>query len=304
MRLFKRLLLLILLLSFMTGSVVAQTTLLQYTYQIVMSNQTSTGTLSGNITLTGSTFHQLVWNVSGTVSTCSVQVDSSSDGSTWTSGGVIASQTCTSNGSIVSTSVVSNFVRINLTAISGAGATFNAVLDGFSQNPAGGGGAVGAGTFVQTNNGGTNTPFVTNQMKCFVYVPQSTVTTSHLTYQVLVLDNSANLYDLGIYSISGSSGTLLSHIGATAGTTFSPTTGIKTLNWLSSFTINANNRYALCMTGNASVANIAGQNVSLQVNGAVTSNLTTVGGVLNNTIGFGADSNPSSFSTFPMFLIW
>lgn len=304
MKLFKRLLLLILLLSFMTGSVVAQTTLLQYTYQIVMSNQTSTGTLSGNITLSGSTFHQLVWNVSGTVATCSVQVDSSSDGISWTSGGVIASQTCTSNGSIVSASVVSNFVRINLTAISGASATFNAVLDGFSQNPAGGGGAVGAGTFIQTNNGGTNTPFILNQMKCFIYVPPATVTTSHVTYQVLTLDNSANLYDIGFYSISGSTGTLLGHIGATAGTTFSATTGVKTLNWLSPFTISTNNRYAMCMTGNATTAILSGQSNTLQVNGTVTSNLITSGGVLNATIGFGADSAPTSFGTWPMFLLW
>src|SRR5271169_4342416 len=46
----------------------------------------------------GVTWHQLTWNALGTVSGCTVAVDSSADGVSWTPGGVIAGQTCTSNG--------------------------------------------------------------------------------------------------------------------------------------------------------------------------------------------------------------
>lgn len=111
----------------------------------------TTVTSGGGIRVIGSTaaFHQLVWNVQGTVATCQIQVDSSVDGTTWTSAGVLASTLCTSNGTALSTSTVVNFVRINVTAISGAGATVTAVLSGFANNPSGGGGGT---TINPTNN--------------------------------------------------------------------------------------------------------------------------------------------------------
>lgn len=84
---------------------------------------TGTGA-QARIVLTGSAivFHQLTWNVTGTVSSCTVALDTSADGVSWSAGNAIAGQTCTSNGqSALSTSAVFNFVRVNTTAFSGTG---------------------------------------------------------------------------------------------------------------------------------------------------------------------------------------
>jgi len=85
-------------------------------------------------------FHQLSWTVSGTVATCTVALDSSPDGSAWTAGGVITGQTCTSNGNSSVTAGTANYVRVNMTAISGAGATVVVTYKGWVTSPSGGGG--------------------------------------------------------------------------------------------------------------------------------------------------------------------
>ena len=51
------------------------------------------------------------------------------------------------------------------------------------------------------------------------YLPGNLTTTGVWFYIGTTADNTANLYDIGIYN---SSGTLLTHLGATAGTTFAP----------------------------------------------------------------------------------
>lgn len=101
----------------------------------------TTGTsISDNLIGNGSAFHKLTWNVSGTVSACTVALDSSVDGVSWTVGGVITGQTCTTNGTILSSSAVVNYVRINMTAFSGTG-TVTVIDQGFINNPSGGGGS-------------------------------------------------------------------------------------------------------------------------------------------------------------------
>lgn len=85
----------------------------------------------------GALFHQLTWTKSGTVSTCQVEVDSSSDGVSWNNADVISSQLCTSNGSsAVINSGPYTYIRINVTAISGGGSIFVA-YDGYTSNPSG-----------------------------------------------------------------------------------------------------------------------------------------------------------------------
>lgn len=103
-----------------------------------VSSFTGTGTAPAIREMGGSLFHQLFWTKSGTVTTCTISVESSSDNITWTPGGIITNQTCTSNGNTVLTSGSANFVRVNLTVFSGGG-TLNVTYNGYASN---GGGAV------------------------------------------------------------------------------------------------------------------------------------------------------------------
>ena len=95
-------------------------------------------------------WHQLIWTVSGTMTTCTVALDTSPDGTTWTLGGAITGQTCTTAGNSAIVNSIVNYVRVNVTAISGAGATVIVTYKGFTTNPSGGGG--GSGT-VSPNSG-------------------------------------------------------------------------------------------------------------------------------------------------------
>jgi hypothetical protein len=68
----------------------------------------------------GYTSHGLSWEplTTTTVTGCTVQVDSSPDGVTWTAGGIVASQACTTAG--IATAVTAKaaaWARINVTAI-------------------------------------------------------------------------------------------------------------------------------------------------------------------------------------------
>jgi len=127
-------------------------------------------------------FHQLSWTVSGTVSTCTVAIDSSPDGTTWTPGGIIAGQTCTTNGSSAVTSASAVWIRVNMTAISGAGATAVVVYKGYVTNPSGGGGGTpgGANGQIQYNNSGAfgGTTGLTTDAVGNVTLAQGTITTS------------------------------------------------------------------------------------------------------------------------------
>ncbi|HXB12192.1 MAG TPA: hypothetical protein VNZ45_09420, partial [Bacteroidia bacterium] len=131
---------------------------IQYVYSAVTHNSTTVSTSCGdflsscNIIGTGAQFHQLSWNVSGTLSACTVRVDSSADNITWNVGDIIAAQTCTSNGNVTSTAHTVNYTRVNITAITPTGsASLTTNLTGYANNPAGGSG----GTV--TNTGGALT---------------------------------------------------------------------------------------------------------------------------------------------------
>jgi hypothetical protein len=126
---------------------------IQYAYQLPLTIYTTVTTGGGfRISGTSAAFHVLTWNNVGTVATCQVQVDGSVDGITWGNGDVIPSTLCTTSGTVTSTSHVVNFIRTNMTAISGAGATVSVRLTGYVTNPTGGG---GGGTV--TNTGGALT---------------------------------------------------------------------------------------------------------------------------------------------------
>lgn len=88
-------------------------------------------------------FHKITWNVSGTASVCTVALDTSADGVSWSAGGAIAGQTCTSNGTSTVATVVANYVRINMTALTvTAGSSVIVTWTGYVNNPAGSGGTV------------------------------------------------------------------------------------------------------------------------------------------------------------------
>lgn len=145
---------LILILATFNLNLLAQT----YSYQIIL-NTGATGTKSGNISATGAAFHQLTWNGTGTVATCSIKVDSSANGVTWNNGDIIAAQACTTNGQAISTSHVVNFIRINLTTLTGTAERLNAVLNGYASLPSGGGTVIGSSLTsgdVITGAGGVN----------------------------------------------------------------------------------------------------------------------------------------------------
>ena len=113
-------------------------------------------------------YHQLSWTVSGTVTGCSVTLDSSADGSSWSSGGIITAQTCTTSGNSSVTAGSANYVRVTMASWAGTGSV-TVVYKGWVNNPSGGSvdlsspGAIGgttpaAGTFTTL----TGTKIVTN----------------------------------------------------------------------------------------------------------------------------------------------
>lgn len=61
----------------------------------------------------------LQWRISPAgAASCSLALDSSPDGVTWTAGGAIATQTCTNAGEITNTATVANYVRVDVLALS------------------------------------------------------------------------------------------------------------------------------------------------------------------------------------------
>lgn len=84
-------------------------------------------------------YHQIAWTITGAPAACTVAVDSSIDGVSWTAGGIIAGQTCTSTGSSAVTNANAAFIRVNVTALSGGSSPILTVnYTGWSYNPSGG----------------------------------------------------------------------------------------------------------------------------------------------------------------------
>lgn len=127
----------------------------QQSYSQLTASTVTTGA-TVNLTRAAVAYHQVTWNVTGSLSACTVAIDSSSDGVTWTTGGVISGQTCTSAGQSSVVNATVNYVRIDVTAFTGSGSVI-ATYGGYTNNPSGGGGSgctVGGSTgSVQVNNG-------------------------------------------------------------------------------------------------------------------------------------------------------
>ena len=122
-----------------------------------------------------------------------------------------------------------------------------------------------------------------------VYSNATPMTTTQVTYNVQTADNTSNTYDIGLYN---SAGTLVAHVGATAGTAFSASAGWKTLSWSSAATIRQE-KYYLAITTNCttSCAALIGSStgVGFTFAGAVQESVTS-GGTLPGTITIPSDS--------------
>ena len=99
-----------------------------------------------------------------------------------------------------------------------------------------------------SNGNGITLPSSANKAYLYGVVLTYPLSTTQVTYYVVTPDSSANTYDIGIYQgASGSSDTLLAHVGATAGTAFAGSTGWKTLTWSAPVTLQPG-RYYLAIT--------------------------------------------------------
>jgi hypothetical protein len=104
-------------------------------------------------------------------------------------------------------------------------------------------------------HGGSNINFSTATNKAIFtgVILSFAKTTSQVSYDVSTVDNTVNIYDLGIYSgTSGSNCTLMAHTGSTAGTAFSSSSGWKTTNWVNGSVTLPPGRYYLAYTTSCS----------------------------------------------------
>ena len=141
-------------------------------------------------------------------------------------------------------------------------------------------------------HGGSNINFSTAVNKAIFtgVILDYAKTTTQVSYNVSTVDNTANTYDLGVYSgTSGGSCTLQTHIGSTAGTTFASSTGWKTTNWTGGAVTLQPGRYYLAYTTSCttSCASLAGDSVGFTFagsTGGANSNVSvTAGGTLPAT---------------------
>jgi hypothetical protein len=100
-------------------------------------------------------------------------------------------------------------------------------------------------------HGGSNINFSTAANKAIFtgIILDFAKTTTAVSYDVSTVDNTANTYDLGVYSgTSGGTCTLQAHVGSTAGTAFASTTGWRTTNWAGGAVTLQPGRYYLAYT--------------------------------------------------------
>jgi hypothetical protein len=141
----------------------------------------------------------------------------------------------------------------------------------------------------------------TNTTRVIDWVSPASGSFSKMTYRVSAADASGtNLYDMGIYS---NSGTLLCHTGPTIGTTaWTSVNAVVTLNFITPCVLVANTRYLWGGTGNAIVGGIQGNfAMSAQANVSPTSGSTTSGGTLNASITPATDT--WALGVQPMFVL-
>lgn len=94
-----------------------------------------------NLLNTAIAWHEITWRVVGSASLCTIALDTSANASSWSTGGAITGQDCTSNGNSTVVNVSSNYVRMNMTALTlTAGSYIEVTWTGWVTNPNGGGG--------------------------------------------------------------------------------------------------------------------------------------------------------------------
>lgn len=163
--------------------------------------------------------------------------------------------------------------------------------------------ATASGRYYQTTGAtaAINTIGTANNAYVWSIQPTYSVASAHLAYYVATIDNSANLYDLGVLD---SSGNLLCHIGATAGTTVAATTGLKEIAWLSSCNLLAGTRYYFAVTGNANTFKLGGSSAGgVVIAASDVSSATTTGGALPSSLTPPGDSF-STTSTLPYLVFY
>ncbi len=130
-------------------------------------------------------------------------------------------------------------------------------------------------------------------------------TTSQMTYFVgTTADNTSNTYDFGLYSgTSGGTCTLVTHLGATAGTTLAPAASAwHTVNWTGGSVTLPPGRYYLALTSSATTAQFT--------TGTDSAELTFLGSVGNVSIATGGSLPASvtcpadSYTTAGAFPAW
>ena len=145
------------------------------------------------------------------------------------------------------------------------------------------------------SSGGVKTsgaiPFLANQTRLYSLDLSISVSATKISYTPSTADNSANLYNIGIYSVSGYTGTLACQVGATPGTTFAPSTSAVTLSFLSTCNLTPG-RWVLAITAPTATAVLNGGGTTLLgISGpGASSNNVTSGAVFNTSIGLPADS--------------
>ena len=94
-----------------------------------------------------------------------------------------------------------------------------------------------------------------NAVKIWGFEAVGSITTTTVSYNLTTADNNSGAghnYDIAIYSYDGQ--TLLGHIGPVAGTTFSVSTGSKSIAWTASFSVTAGTRYLIALTTDCSAS--------------------------------------------------
>ena len=153
---------------------------------------------------TGIYNHRLIWQGAGTRTECQIKVEKSVNNSTWAD--LITDQTCTGDGSIV---VIgwANYVRITVTAISGANNTLYAVYVGLPAEALNGYGGTLASGVTSAMTGTTSTSVIGGTANHYLYITQCAFSNTHasVTTMMTLQDGSAGT-SLGSYVVSFGSG--------------------------------------------------------------------------------------------------
>ena len=173
---------------------------------LVVQQQFSANGSTAWYPVAGYTNHTLTWSQVGstTVTGCAVQVDSSAIGGTDTgsAGGLVSSQSATSNGTTTVTSVTASYARITVTGCT-AGTikvTYSAVNAALSKGGGGGGGS-GTVTSVATGAGLTGGPITGTGTVSVAPLAQVNLIGqfSSVTTTTLYTPTTAGIYTVQVY---------------------------------------------------------------------------------------------------------